>query len=205
MKKTIYLLLTMLFLSSSFLLLSCNKDDENTETATLSDTEKADLLQLREEEKLARDVYYYAYDKYGISVFTNISNSEQAHMDAVLAILNTYRLTDPASSMVGVFNNTTLQSLYNDLVAKVDLSEMDALEVGATIEDLDIYDIEEFIAKTDKTDILVMYESLMCGSRNHMRSFYSQITAGSGTYSPQYITQEVFNSIINSSKETCGQ
>jgi len=159
---------------------------------------------LREEEKLARDVYLYAYDKYGLNIFTNIAQSEQRHMDRVLTILTTYNIDDPASTERGVFNNSTLQNLYNILTAKVDSSMLDALIVGATIEDLDIKDIEEFKTRTTKNDILDMYDNLTCGSRNHLRSYYSQILANGGTYTPQYISQDEFEAIINSSKEQCG-
>ena len=59
-------------------------------TTPLSATEKESLLYMREEEKLARDVYNAFYDRYGLRVFSNIATSEQAHMDAVLTLLNRY-------------------------------------------------------------------------------------------------------------------
>jgi hypothetical protein len=171
----------------------------------LTENEKADLLQLREEEKLARDVYLYEYDKYGLSIFSNISNSEQTHMTQVLNILKAYNIQDPASSVQGVFNDEKLQTLYDNLLVEADKSLLDALKVGATIEDLDIEDITVFLGRTSKSDISTMYESLACGSRNHLRSYYSQIVAYGGTYSPLYISEDYFNSIINSSNENCGR
>jgi hypothetical protein len=190
----------------SGLLLSegCKKDAEETAVVPLTEAEKTDLLVLREEEKLARDVYIYAFTEYGITVFNNISESEQRHMDKVLTLLNTYGIPDPASTAVGVFNNPSLQALYNTLTAKVDSSSMDALTVGATIEDLDIEDIEVFMGHTVKADILSVYENLQCGSRNHMRSFYAQILENGGSYTPQFISIEYFTEIINSGNEKCG-
>lgn len=198
MKNVIQLLLTLLILISMVSFLSC---DTNT---SLSDEEKEDLLQLREEEKLARDVYLYSYEKYGLSIFNNISDSEQTHMNRVLQILENYNLSDPAGSDTGVFNNQELQNLYNSLTARVDTSELEALLVGAEIEDLDIKDIQDFLQRTTKTDISNMYENLMCGSRNHLRSYYSQITTNGGSYSPKYISQSEFDSIITSDNENCG-
>lgn len=65
-------------------------------------------------------------------------------MDAVLILLNRYAITDPAGAP-DVFANTTLQSLYHQLVQQGSKSILDAYKAGATIEDLDIYDIENSI------------------------------------------------------------
>lgn len=205
MKNLIRLIPEFLILSGLLLLLNCDKKDEQTRSALLTEEEKKDLLQLREEEKLARDVYLYSYNKYGLSISINISNSEQTHMDQVLQILSDYDLEDPADEEVGIFNDEELQDLYDQLIAKVNVSEMDALIVGATIEDLDIKDIEFFLQRTTKEDLSNTYESLMCGSRNHLRSYYSRIVSDDGVYSPIYISQSEFDSIINSDMENCGQ
>jgi len=185
-----------------FSLLSCNKDDD---FAPLSQTEKDDLLTLREEEKLARDVYLYAFDKYALDISNNISQSEQKHMDKILSLLNRYDLADPASTTRGVFNNAELQTLYNDLTAQVDVSELEALKVGAIIEDLDIKDIEEFENRTDHNDILDAYSKLKCGSRNHMRAYYGQLMDNSFTYEAQFITSDALSAIIASGNEQCGR
>jgi hypothetical protein len=182
-----------------------DNNSNNTNPSGLTEQEKEDLLILREEEKLARDVYLYSYEKYGLNVFNNIGRSEQMHMDEVLDILEAYGIDDPAHADTGVFNNTDLQALYNTLTAQSDQSLLDALLVGATIEDLDIADIADFEDNTTKEDLLDMYGKLKCGSRNHMRSFYNQISGMGGTYTPQYITQALFDDIINSAKEACNR
>jgi hypothetical protein len=64
-------------------------------TTSLTTEEKNDLLFMREEEKLARDVYLTLHDIWGTPVFANIATSEQQHMDAILKLLNTYKLPDP--------------------------------------------------------------------------------------------------------------
>jgi NADH/NAD ratio-sensing transcriptional regulator Rex len=82
---------------------------------------------------------------------------------------------------------------------------INALLVGATIEDLDIYDLDEFMKKTTNTDILTGFQFLTCGSRNHMRAFVSQLVDNGAVYKPVYISLSEFNDIINSSREQCGQ
>ncbi len=196
--------LTLIVVALLTLFTSC-KHKEDIVVAELTEQEKADLIYLREEEKLARDVYLYAYDKYAEDIFVNISKSEQKHMDKVLDLLNTYSLPDPASADRGVFTNTMLQQLYNDLTAEVDKSLIDALKVGATIEDLDIYDIEKNEGRTSISDLENLYEKLKCGSKNHIQSFNTQIVANSATYIPQYITQEYLNSILAGGSQKCGK
>jgi hypothetical protein len=105
--------------------------------------EMASLSFIREEEKLARDIYLALFNLWGKNVFTNISNSESTHMGAVLVLLDKYDLEDPAAGLdFGVFVNTELQSLYDELLAHGQVSLVQALEVGAMVEEVDILDIQ---------------------------------------------------------------
>lgn len=188
---------------------ACRKNNSlpggGSSTSTpLTAQEKDDLSFLIEEEKLARDVYLYSYNEYGMNIFNNISSSEQSHMNSVENLLNKYGLTNPVQGLApGVFVTPAMQQLYYDLTTKADSSLLDALEVGATIEDLDIYDIKHLEANTTKTDLLNVYSQLTCGSYNHLRSYYGKILDNSGSYTPQYITQAEFDAIVNSAKTQC--
>ena len=185
---------------------SCKKDTKALTKDTLNEKEKSDLIFLREEEKLAHDVYVFSFKKYNQTIFLNISSGEQNHMNSVLNLLTKYGVADPIQNQSeGVFQNAILQQLYNQLTAKSDSSLTKALEVGATIEDLDINDIKSFYVNTSNTDLTGVYDRLTCGSRNHLRSFISQLLSNEITYTPQYITQIEFNDIIASSNEQCGK
>ncbi len=179
-----------------------------TEAATLpsvpglSSNEVADLLHMREEEKLARDVYLALYDKWGLRVFQNIARAEQTHMDAVGDLLKTYGIPDPVAKTKdarGVFESPKLQDLYKQLVAQGSASEIEALKVGATIEDLDIKDLNEAISRTTHSDIQQVYENLKRGSENHMRAFMSNLRARGADYTPQYISEAEFQQILQGS------
>ena len=166
----------------------------------LSAEETAALLYMREEEKLAHDVYVALFDLWGIPTFQNISQSEQIHTDAVKALLERYGLTDPAFGETGIFANPDLQELYTALVARGSQSEADALKVGAAIEEIDIQDLENHLAQTDQADIQQVYENLLKGSGNHLRAFVSVLYARTGeTYSPQYLSVEAYQAIVGSS------
>lgn len=168
----------------------------------LTQEEKDWLILMREEEKLAYDVYVTMYKKWNKKTFDNISDSEKTHMNAVLDLLTSYNLEDPITdNTVWVFTSENLQKLYNDLVAKGNKSLLDALIVAITIEDLDIYDLDELSLQTDKKDILTVYDNLNRGSRNHMRAFYKQLIKEWWEYEVQFITEDKYKEIIDWEQE----
>lgn len=163
----------------------------------LTAVEVEGLLFMREEEKLARDVYLTLYDEWGLNIFNNIGASEATHTDAVRVLLEEYGLDDPMTTDArGVFVNADLQALYDQLVETGRRSLVDALLVGAAIEEIDILDLEEYIAQTDNADIAMVYDNLLRGSRNHLRAFVRQIESRSGSYQPQYLTQDAYDAIL---------
>ncbi|TCK06317.1 DUF2202 domain-containing protein [Phorcysia thermohydrogeniphila] len=173
---------------------------QNLPKQKLNKSEISDLLYMREEEKLARDVYLTLSKVYPLPVFRNISRSEEQHMKMVKVLLDKYGIPDPVAetgNRVGVFKNKKLQELYNKLVEQGRSSLIAALKVGATIEDLDIKDLEEAISKTDNEDVEVVYQNLMKGSRNHMRAFVRLLRRFGSDYTPQYISTEEFQRILS--------
>jgi len=222
MKKLTKGVLTLSFLLISLLTMSCSKTDTlsiadqygqfnsiylNSQIATLpmqtiSDEESKSLIHMREEEKLARDVYIAMFNKYGLRIFENISSSEQTHTDAILQLLTKYAIKDPVGvNAVGVFTDPGLQALYTSLVNSGNVSILEAYKVGATIEDLDLYDLKVDLLKVDNQDIILVYQMLSKGSRNHMRNYFSNLKSLGFTYVPQFITQSDLDAIINSPME----
>ncbi len=174
----------------------------NIPQSPLSDEEIKTLIQMREEEKLARDVYLTLAEKWNLSIFANIAKSEQTHTNAVKALLDRYGIEDPVKDdTIGVFQSEEMQKLYNDLIAQGSKSLIDALKVGATVEDLDIKDLEDALKITDNEDIKIVYQNLVKGSRNHMRTFTRDIQTNGGTYEPQFISKEEYQKIISSDWE----
>ena len=140
---------------------------------TLSDEQKAGLVFMYQEEKVARDVYNVMYAKWGNRVFTNIAKSEQSHMDAVKAILEKYSLEIP-SDTAGTFELKVLQDLYDDLIVNGNESSNEAMKVGVLVEETDIADlIERMVDAPD--DIEIVYQNLLNGSYNHLNAFSKQV------------------------------
>lgn len=167
-----------------------------SDSTSITNTEREGLILMREEEKLAGDVYAYFYQKYSLRPFTNINKSEVQHSNAVLRLLNYFGIPDPALNEVGKFTNPDIQALYNKLITDGSTAT-NALAVGAFIEEYDIADLRKLIAETSNTDIKRVYTNLLNGSYNHIKAF-TRVLAGRGvTYTPQIISVEELNAIIN--------
>ncbi len=223
MKKNIYIAISILFIIGIIYYVyiknvSDNKSDEyivdssdfvvasnhviNLPTEELTSDEINGLIIMREEEKLAHDVYITLYDKWKLNIFQNISESESTHTESVKYLIERYNLEDPVKDLsIGVFTKIEFSDLYKSLVAKGSNSLLDALQVGATIEDLDIKDLKDHYLKTDNQDIKVVYGNLERGSRNHLRAFSRQIEKNGGNYKAQYLTQEEIDLILSSAQE----
>jgi hypothetical protein len=174
-------------------------------TSSLSTEEIVALKFMREEEKLAHDVYVALYSLWGANVFYQISLSETTHTEAILALLTKYGIADPAANTApGEFADPALQPLYNTLMGMGQVNLIEALKVGALIEETDIHDIKEKVDITDETDILNVYTSLLCGSGNHLRAFNEKLLEQGVSYVPQVISQAEWDAIANAPAETCG-
>ena len=154
---------------------------QKTQTTTLTADEVYWLEYIREEEKLARDVYIYIYNQWGSSIFSNIAASEQTHMDKVKGLLDKYDIADPAEGNgLGEFDNEDLQDLYTQLITDGSASKVAAFKVGVFIELTDIADLQEGIDTATRRDIRTVYTNLMQGSYNHLAAFESQLAKIAG-------------------------
>ncbi|MGC8761655.1 MAG: DUF2202 domain-containing protein [Bryobacteraceae bacterium] len=144
--------------------------------AALTQAEQQKLAFMREEEKLARDVYQAMYEKWKLPVFERIAGSEQRHFDAVGRALARYAIADPAKEdKPGVFANAELAALYAELIARGNVSAQDALNVGVTIEKKDIEDLENAIRDTRQMDLKRLYANLLQGSLRHLLAFEANL------------------------------
>ena len=151
----------------------------------LTEPEKYWLAYMREEEKLARDVYLFLYDQWGARIFDNISVSEQKHMDAIKTLLDRYAIPDPAAETEqGVFANPDIQELYDELTQQGGVSLVEALKVGVFIEETDMDDLNKAIASTSRKAIRTVYSNLIQGSLDHFKAFVSNLAIQGVVYQP---------------------
>ena len=138
----------------------------------LSADEIANILYMRQEEKLARDVYLTFLEQYGTTIFANISDSEQRHMDAVKRLIDLYQLEDSASDdTIGVFSDPEFTLSYQELTDIGADSLAAAFSVGVSIEEQDIADLEETLTQTVMINVTRVFENLLAGSEKHLAAF----------------------------------
>lgn len=210
--------------SSDTSLAGTNDAAEQTQRADdpLDNGEIQHLVFMREEEKLARDVYLALGAKYPtLKIFGNIAKSEERHTCAVCDKLNLYGIEDPVDSdNIGVFSGVEygpyFTEKYQQLVERGELSELEALYVGAFIEELDMIDIVQCpkaiieadnglddaddcgLDYTDNEEVAKTLTSLLEGSKGHLRAFVKQVEAriGEGNYQAQLLEPDVVDGIL---------
>jgi hypothetical protein len=178
----------------------CQLTSEQVLIRKLSDKEANNLNLMREEEKMARDVYNTLFGQWNTQIFSNIAASEQKHMDKVKVFLDAYQLPDPASTEIGMFNNQRIQDLHDQFLDQGSQSELEAFKAGAMVEEVDIHDLEIAIAETDNDELKLMYTQLMLASHNHLRAFSRQIINLDGEYVAQYMSSEAVATILDAPK-----
>ncbi|USD63662.1 DUF2202 domain-containing protein [Vibrio sp. SCSIO 43140] len=195
---------------------------QRSDIGSIEENEKLHLIFMREEEKLARDVYIKLSMAYpSTKVFGKISVSETQHTCAVCDALQRFGIEDPVvNDNVGVFSSEEFGDYFTEkyhyLTNKGEASELDALYVGAYIEEMDMNDIrhcpEVIIKRFDSADsaydcgslysnnrvLNALYEHLISGSERHLRAFVKNIEnqIGKGAYQAQVIDQEKVNNIL---------
>jgi len=202
MNKKILVISAVLIIIGASAAYAQNRNFNNQDCPPINDLTEQEiegLLFMREEEKLARDVYLTFDEMYSeLPIFENIAESEKRHMDAIKILLDKYDLDDPAAGNdIGEFTNQELQNLYYQLIEEGEQSLNDALTVGGKIEEIDIIDLKNYIEQTDKTDLERVYSNLLKGSKNHLRAFVKELKKQGVTYEPFYLSQEEFDEIIN--------
>jgi len=173
-------------------------------TTPLTIAEQQSLSFMREEEKLARDLYQAFYQQWRTPVFANLAMSEQQHMDAILCLMQGYGLADSATSTLGTFNNTELQALYNSLIARGSASQAEALYSGAYVEEADIKDLQAALAATANKAVTTVYGNLLDASEQHLRRFVGNIEDLGFVYTAQLLDAAQVIEILNGDNEHVG-
>ncbi len=159
------------------------------------------LKRMREEEKLAQDIYIALTTSGNPLTFKNIAKAETTHFAAVKLLLDRYAVVDPAQAESGKFTDPELQAAYDALIVAGQSSVAAALAAGLEIEEIDIADLASRLEKSDNKDIRTLYQNLMRGSRNHLRAFNKVLLRKGGAYEPKHLTKEAFDAIIASPQE----
>lgn len=165
-------------------------------TGTLTEAEVTSLMEMREEEKLAREVYLAMNTIYYYRTFANIAKSENAHSSAVLYLIKNFGLIDPTPAAATEFSNPLFTDLYAQLTEKGAVSLVEALKVGVFIEEYDIADLQRHLAETENATVAKVYGNLLRGSKFHLKAFNNALKIQGATYTPTVLTVEEYNEIL---------
>jgi hypothetical protein len=173
----------------------------NSIGGTLTPAQVDQLVRMREEEKLAHDVYVTLAQSSGLQIFNNIANAESQHMRAVEQLASRYSSVAAANLPVGSFSDPQFQTLYNSLVAAGSKSPIAAATVGAKIEEMDIKDLQTLLSQNPPQDVSKVLEHLQRASGQHLRAFTMELKRLGGTNMPEFLSPEEYNSILISDNE----
>ena len=153
-------------------------DDCDAEMGVLTEEQKAGLVFMANEEKMAQDVYAAFAELYDMPIFSNIAESEAMHQQAVGVVLERYGVEDTAIGLpAGEFSNEAIATLHNSLVEQGSASLEEALAAGVLIEKADIADLEVRMEGLEETapDVYEMYSHLLAASQNHLAAFEGRL------------------------------
>ena len=184
LKYSVVLLAAMILSSCSDQVTGSLNSPENSELnkaellvpGELSQEEADGIIFMRQEEKVARDVYTILGQTWDLKIFENIKIAEQKHMDAVQKLIIKYNLTDPViNDEVGVFADPAFQQMFDDFVLQGQQSIIEAMLVGQTIEEQDIAALENQLSFIDNQDLIKVYSNLKTASENHLFAFTNYV------------------------------
>ena len=151
-----------------------------TASTTVDAAVAKQLTYLREEERLARDVYTALYKLYpDATAFSRIANAEQRHFDSMGLMLSRYGLADPSSGLsAGTYANDTLTKLSAQLMTQAKVSVTEAYKVGVAIEQTDIADLQGILARDSEADAQRVFTHLLAASQHHLDAFTNAVNDG---------------------------
>lgn len=162
-------------------------------------SEKNAIIYNLEEKKLSHDLYVAFESKWDAQIFENIARTEQDHFNYLLKLTQELGIEVPAtilSNEKGIYYNPNLQEEYNTMLASGSKSLIDALTIGAKMEEMDIVDLHKVMDVTNETKVFLAYDRLYNTTRNHLRAFVRNLNAQGIDYSPVMLARDEYDKII---------
>jgi hypothetical protein len=163
---------------------------------------KATLALMREQQKLARDVYDSLHHKWSLHIFEEIGGAEDAHLESVQPLLEQFAVEDPLAKTAdrpGRFVHRPLQRLYDSLLVSGSASLEGALRAGAFMEERDIVDLQRAIQATGSEDLKAVYKYLLMGSERHLLLCARYLKRVGVIYQPVLLSAHEYERLIGAS------
>ncbi len=147
------------------------------------------------EERMAARVYRTLAEQYPqLRPLQNIPLAEDRHAGSVATLL---AAADPAFSLSAMIKDPQYSTLGDDLIARGRVSEIEALRVGAWIEEKDILDLRALAARLEHAGARAIVDQLERGSHHHLTAFVRNLRRRGVTYEPQLLSADDFGAILS--------
>lgn len=164
---------------------------------TISAEESKQVIQILEQRKMARDLYYKLYKTWHSDTFKRLSDSEQIYLNSLKKLTTKLNIIDPTiDDTKGVFSSDYITKLYIDF-SKIGLSsDYEAFRIAATVQDLMINDINQLLNSSSDKSIIDAMNNTKQGSISHLRACNREIKKFGMTYQAQFLSTEELRAIL---------
>jgi hypothetical protein len=146
---------------------------------------------------MAGDIYLKLGEKWNIRPFINIPRAEARHQEMLRELARRAATEQDGALIAGQYHTAAVQVRYDSLLARGQTSLLEALRVGALVEEQDIADLRALAATTDNPDLKSVIAALERGSRHHLRAFVQNLRSRRAEYTPQALPAEAVAEIIS--------
>ncbi|MCB0645205.1 MAG: DUF2202 domain-containing protein [Saprospiraceae bacterium] len=197
------LIFVSIFIVGAFAMNAQTNQPANS-TSGISLDEQKTLVQIFEQEKMARDVYTQIGEKFGIKILKNAAIGKQKQMSQILDLLALNQANIAFDDAQGVFRNAELTEHYNAFLAEGLGSLNNAFRVGAKMEDYNIYQIDKVLSSTTNDKLVLLFSKLSCSSGNELKTQVNMLVGNGEMFMPDYISVKLYRSIMHDNHEYCG-
>jgi hypothetical protein len=155
---------------------------------TLSASAQEALRFQIDEERMAGELYRTFGEKHDVRPFKNIPRAEARHRELLENLATRAGLIPARPTTAGRYETPAIQARYDALLARGQVSLVEALKVGALVEEQDIADLRALVATTDNPELKSVVSALEQGSRHHLNAFVRNLRARGIDYVPQVLT-----------------
>ena len=141
-----------------------------------------------DEERMAGELYRALGEKQDVMPFKNIPRAEARHRQLLENLATRAGLIPAKPTTAGRYETPAIQARYDALLARGQVSLIEALKVGALVEEQDIADLRGLVATTDSPELKSVVTALERGSRHHLNAFVRNLRSRGVEYAAQVLT-----------------
>lgn len=169
-----------------------------TVTDPLTTDEIEFIYAVREDEKLAHNLYIYFVTQYPTArQLANIGNAEINHITTIERVFTYYEIDFPTLGQPGVFTDENRQAIYTRLTAQGSTLH-EAYQVMAALEEENIVIYSKVASELTNPNLQLIINNLAQSSENHFKVLVNQITAWGSIYTPTLLEASQYEEILDS-------